>query len=349
MIYRKNVHSRLISKTLRKDCVPISGSDSDRFLDMSKVRGLITLMKATAQQIRACNLPQIIRVLGLNAISQSTIGTLCSMIDVLDHRVVSTVGALNSYALAVGASMPPKERKALLVLSRTLEKLERRMQELRLEEFVLNVVEVLPFAGKMIMEKFKEALSGMAYNFAAAFDMAHPSGSSDKRAQRLVAFLDHVELHLESSPIYTAENRRNKARNENKNKNKNKNKSSGKGRGDGDVHEEQEQSDGVWMGTVHQAKGLEWDHVFVLHMNEGQFPLDPPSKSSIARSHDADSTSIHMEAERRLAFVAASRARQQLTFTLAIEATGNRGVEWEPSRFLKDIPKRIVKRLFTWM
>ena len=42
---------------------------------------------------------------------------------------------------------------------------------------------------------------------------------------------------------------------------------------------------------------------------------------------DAGTLSSHMEAERRLAFVAASRARLQLTFTLSMVATAHMGVE----------------------
>ena len=153
-----------------------------------------------------------------------------------------------------------------------------------------------------------------------------------------MAFLDHVELHLESSPINASEKRR-----------KNDGRSNKKTKGNttrGKPNQDQEMQNGVWLGSVHQSKGVEWNHVFVLHMNEGQFPLDQMSKSPTAINVNENvSNSSHMEAERRLAFVAASRARLQLTFTLAMVATGNRGVEFEPSRFLRAIPKRIVKNV----
>ena len=89
------------------------------------------------------------------------------------------------------------------------------------------------------MERFKKALSGMAYNYATAFEMAHPYGSSDKRLQRLIGFLDHIELHIRSTPIYVTET--------------NRKKKLGKTYG---RNPPEKRPEGVWMGTVHQAKGL---------------------------------------------------------------------------------------------
>ena len=55
------------------------------------------------------------------------------------------------------------------------------------------------------------------------------------------------------------------------------------------------------LSTVHSAKGLEWDAVFVLHVADGAFP----SSFSL---HDADA----VEEERRLLYVAVTRARRSL-------------------------------------
>ena len=85
-----------------------------------------------------------------------------------------------------------------------------------------------------------------------------------------------------------------------------------------------EAGDRVKLMTVHAAKGLEFPHVFLCGMNEGVFP------SRKVRTHPA------MEEERRLAFVALTRAEQGLYLS---GAEGRRfdGSPWYPSRFLLDI------------
>ncbi len=60
------------------------------------------------------------------------------------------------------------------------------------------------------------------------------------------------------------------------------------------------------LATAHATKGLEWDHVAVLGMTEGRFP----SARSLAEATDSDRA---LEEERRLAYVAWTRARRSLT------------------------------------
>lgn len=85
-----------------------------------------------------------------------------------------------------------------------------------------------------------------------------------------------------------------------------------------------EQGDRVKLMTVHAAKGLEFPHVFLCGMNEGVFP------SRRTRTQDA------MEEERRLAFVAMTRAEQGLYLSEA-EGRNLDGSPRYPSRFLLDI------------
>jgi DNA helicase-2/ATP-dependent DNA helicase PcrA len=77
---------------------------------------------------------------------------------------------------------------------------------------------------------------------------------------------------------------------------------------------------GVTLATIHAAKGLEWDAVWVVGVVEGQIP------SSFARSEDA------LAEERRLLYVAVSRARH--TLVLSHPAKRNNNWRANPSRFL---------------
>jgi DNA helicase-2/ATP-dependent DNA helicase PcrA len=80
--------------------------------------------------------------------------------------------------------------------------------------------------------------------------------------------------------------------------------------------------------TLHNAKGLEYDHVFVVGMEEGTFPH--------ARSLDEQ----NLEEERRLFYVGITRARKTLTLSYArVRSTYGEREYQMPSRFLTEIPE----------
>ena len=89
----------------------------------------------------------------------------------------------------------------------------------------------------------------------------------------------------------------------------------------------------VNLMTMHAAKGLEFEAVFVAGMEEGLFP------------HALSSEPEDLEEERRLYYVAITRARTHLYLSSAASRTlfGNR-VSGMPSRFLKEIPEHLISR-----
>ena len=86
----------------------------------------------------------------------------------------------------------------------------------------------------------------------------------------------------------------------------------------------------VKLMTVHAAKGLEFPCVFLCGMNEGIFP------SRKVRTLEA------MEEERRLAFVAVTRAEKLLYLTRA-ESRNFDGTPQYPSRFILDIDRQLIQ------
>ena len=87
--------------------------------------------------------------------------------------------------------------------------------------------------------------------------------------------------------------------------------------------------DAVKLMTVHAAKGLEFPHVFLCCLNEGILP-----------SQKTDSPE-GMEEERRLAFVALTRAQKSLTLS-DCEGRAHNGAPRYPSRFLLEIEKDLL-------
>jgi ATP-dependent DNA helicase Rep len=70
-----------------------------------------------------------------------------------------------------------------------------------------------------------------------------------------------------------------------------------------DKGDQENPGDLVSLMTVHAAKGLEFPHVFIVGMEEGLLP------------HHQSQSDTGVEEERRLAYVAMTRARQTLTFS----------------------------------
>lgn len=91
---------------------------------------------------------------------------------------------------------------------------------------------------------------------------------------------------------------------------------------------------GVSLMTIHAAKGLEFRAVFVMGMEEGLFP-------SLRESEEARGGVDPIEEERRLAYVALTRAKERLFLSYAQTRRlyGALPRVNDPSRFLLDIPK----------
>jgi DNA helicase II / ATP-dependent DNA helicase PcrA len=91
-------------------------------------------------------------------------------------------------------------------------------------------------------------------------------------------------------------------------------------------HERQGSADGVQLLTLHRAKGLEWDAVFLPALEEGLLP--------VAQAGDADEA---LAEERRLLYVGITRARRHLWLSWAQERAGVTGRvgRRKPSRFLR--------------
>ncbi|OQX29083.1 MAG: hypothetical protein B0D92_05645 [Spirochaeta sp. LUC14_002_19_P3] len=97
--------------------------------------------------------------------------------------------------------------------------------------------------------------------------------------------------------------------------------------------EENEEGDKVTLITMHNTKGLEFDRVFITGLEDGLFP------------RNSDDTA-ELEEERRLFYVAITRARRQVAFTLC-----RRRLLWgsyretTPSEFLEEIPPEAVQHI----
>ena len=97
------------------------------------------------------------------------------------------------------------------------------------------------------------------------------------------------------------------------------------------------EGEAVQLSTLHAAKGLEFDAVFLVGMEDGLLPLRREGNG------EADE-----EEERRLAYVGMTRARRRLFLTLArVRRVNGQLLSGRPSPFLLEVPREVVEERTT--
>jgi DNA helicase-2/ATP-dependent DNA helicase PcrA len=103
--------------------------------------------------------------------------------------------------------------------------------------------------------------------------------------------------------------------------------------------EEADSGDRVTLSTLHGAKGLEFDVVYLIGCEEG---LLPHSRTLDAKATDA--TPQDIEEERRLFYVGVTRARQRLVMSRAkYRLVRGKPMPRTPSRFLLEVPEELLE------
>jgi DNA helicase-2/ATP-dependent DNA helicase PcrA len=213
-----------------------------------------------------------------------------------------TVEQLQDAAKQAGFSlMKAADGSKAAVFKRLIEDLRGQTQGLPLKEVVEAVI-----AKSGLIEHYKTEREGAdrienleeLVNAAAAFTEEERLNESGEAIDPLTAFLTHAALEAGE-------------------------------------HQAGEGQDALQMMTVHSAKGLEFDVVFMTGLEEGLFP------------HEQSVTEPEgLEEERRLAYVAITRARHRLYLSHAQTRMLHGQTRYNiPSRFLEEIPQALMKWL----
>jgi DNA helicase-2/ATP-dependent DNA helicase PcrA len=213
-----------------------------------------------------------------------------------------TLEQLQDAAKQAGASlMKVADGSKAAVFKKLIEDLRSQTQGLPLKEVVETVV-----AKSGLIEHYKTEREGAdrienleeLVTAAAAFTEEERLSESGEAVDPLTAFLTHAALEAGE-------------------------------------HQAGEGQDALQMMTVHSAKGLEFDVVFISGLEEGLFPHE----QSVSERDG-------LEEERRLAYVAITRARYRLYLSHAQTRMLHGQTRFNiPSRFLEEIPQQLLKWL----
>ncbi len=212
-----------------------------------------------------------------------------------------SIEQLQDAAKLAGASLMKVADGKAAAFKRLIEDLRSQTQGLPLKEVVEAVI-----AKSGLIEHYKNEREGAdrienleeLVNAAAAFTEEERVNESGETIDPLTAFLTHAALEAGEHQA-----------------------------GDG--------QEALQMMTVHSAKGLEFDVVFITGLEEGLFP------------HEQSVTEPEgLEEERRLAYVAITRARHRLYLSHAQTRMLHGQTRYNiPSRFLEEIPQELMKWL----
>ena len=212
-----------------------------------------------------------------------------------------SIEQLQDAAKLAGASLMKVADGKAAAFKRLIEDLRSQTQGLPLKEVVEAVI-----AKSGLIEHYRNEREGAdrienleeLVNAAAAFTEEERVNESGETIDPLTAFLTHAALEAGEHQA-----------------------------GDG--------QEALQMMTVHSAKGLEFDAVFMTGLEEGLFP------------HEQSVTEPEgLEEERRLAYVAITRARHRLYLSHAQTRMLHGQTRYNiPSRFLEEIPQELMKWL----
>ncbi len=307
ILYRSNAQSRVIEHALFSSGVPYKVYGGLRFFERQEIKHALAYLRLMANLdddtswMRVVNFPPR----GIGARTLELLGDQSKAYD-------------TSLSAAV-ARVPGKGGSNLAQFSLFIQRMEQETRSLPLPELVEHVIEhsglighyQLDREGADRIENLRELITAAAA-FVAESDMGglpagevvQTVGAQDAMQEGfdglspLMAFLSHAALEA------------------------------------GD-NQAQAGQDAVQLMTVHAAKGLEFDAVFITGIEEGLFPHE----NSILEQ-------AGLEEERRLMYVAITRARERLYFSLAQSRMLHGQTRYAMrSRFLSEVPEEHLKWL----
>lgn len=307
ILYRSNAQSRVIEHALFSSGVPYKVYGGLRFFERQEIKHALAYLRLMANLdddtswMRVVNFPP-------RGIGARTLELLGDQSKAYDTSLSASV-----------ARVPGKGGSNLAQFSALIQRLAEETRSLPLPELVEHVIEhsglighyQLDREGADRIENLRELITAAAAFVAEsnmgglpAGEVVQTAGAQDPMQEGfeglspLMAFLSHAALEA------------------------------------GD-NQAQAGQDAVQLMTVHAAKGLEFDAVFITGIEEGLFPHE----NSILEQ-------AGLEEERRLMYVAITRARERLYFSLAQSRMLHGQTRYAMrSRFLSEVPEEHLKWL----
>ena len=303
VMYRVNAQSRAFEVTCNREGIPYRLVGGVKFYDRKEVKDILGFLRVVANPADDAALERVINVpaRGISAKSLTELRrvALVNNVPILDVILdISRVKGGDEEPAAYGCTLATRALNSIATFGDLITRLIEQSMALDTTELIDLAVERTGY-GAMLRED-KEHGEERMENLQELRASAEQFSGSDERGQ-LTDFLENVALVSDVDGL--------------------------QGGDDSEID-----ADAITLITLHQAKGLEYDAVFLVGLEDGMLPhsrsLEDPAQ---------------LEEERRLLYVGMTRARKRLYMFRAFQRRfhGQSGSQ-TASRFLLEIPESLV-------
>ena len=294
VFYRVNAQSRVLEDTLVRFEIPYQVIGGTKFYERAEIKDAIAYLQLLANPADAISFSRIVNA-PRRGIGQQTQARLLSHANTLGVDVLEVLSHPGGIPALGPAALKAVDRFAE-TMAALRQRAERRGPVAELLEAILHetgYIESLEAERTVEAEGRIENLEELV-GVAGEFD-ANRELEGESEDSPLEEFLAQISLVTEQDNLRDAESL-------------------------------------ATLMSLHNAKGLEYEVVFVIGCEEGVFP------------HSRSLEEGNVEEERRLAYVGVTRARERLWLTYARRRMLHGGTSWNvPSRFLKELPNQLVE------
>jgi DNA helicase-2/ATP-dependent DNA helicase PcrA len=302
ILYRTNTQSRALEEALVKRHIPYKIYGGLSFYKRKEIKDVMAYFRLTINHYDEESLMRVINY-PVRGIGATTLDRVRVQAHEMGVRTWDVVASPHKYAPSLNSSVKTKLEDFAAKIS-GFSTMLTTTDAYELGKHILQYSGILHLLKEDISEKERlENVEGLL-DAMKEFVEKDPETEFDEDTGELIAeYFPSLDRFLSSVSLLTDE--------ENK---------------------DEDMSDKVKLMTIHAAKGLEFDRVFVSGMEENLFP----SSLSLASPEE-------LEEERRLFYVAVTRARQTLTLTYAQSRFRFGSLQLgEPSRFIEEIPLSLL-------
>ena len=302
ILYRTNIQSRTLEEALVKRNIPYKIYGGLSFYKRKEIKDLLAYFRLTVNHYDEESLRRVINY-PMRGIGDTTVARIATAAQENNVHFWDVVCDPAQYNLSLGATANKVVEFADMIKGFTAQLRTTDAYELgkhiALKSGILKMLKDNTDEKERVdhLEELLDAIKG--------FTEKEPESSIDERTGELIEeYFPSLDHFMESIALLSDEEE-NKA---------------------------EEDADRVKLMTIHSAKGLEFDYVFITGMEENLFP------SSMCLNSRQE-----MEEERRLFYVALTRARKQVTLTSAETRYRFGSLQFcEESRFLEEIPEQYL-------
>ena len=304
ILYRTNVQSRTLEEALVKRNIPYKIFGGLSFYKRKEIKDILAYFRLTINHYDEESLRRVINY-PIRGIGDTTVSRIATTAQENNCHFWDVVNFPQKYDLPVtGAIMTKLVEFADMIKGFTAQLKTVDAYELGKDIAIKSGIAKLLKDNtdeKERVDHLEELLDSMK-----GFTEKEPESSFDERTGELIEdYFPSLDHFLESIALLSDDEENNSS---------------------------EEEEDKVKLMTIHSAKGLEFDHVFITGLEENLFP-----SSMCANSRQ------EMEEERRLFYVALTRARKSVTLTCAQTRYRFGSLQFcEDSRFLEEIPAKFL-------